>query len=164
MKISALIFLIPSLAWSAAVPLNSFEQAKLETLLRNIPGSIVKTENKGGFVRKFHQFPKSKKASFTISCYADYYGSAPIPSEKNCAVEVSNKAYTGDEFIIQFADTSTVNTLRKAIPYGSDLKKFISHERVWGQGNDGINRNLFRYSFICTAKTCDISFSTKPAL
>lgn len=164
MKFLGFLFLLPSLAWSIAVPLNSFEQAKLETLVRNIPSSLVKTENREGFVRKYHLYPKSKKSSFTINCYADYYGAAPIPSEKFCEVEVLDKDLVGDEFVIQLSDSLSVITLRKAISYGADVKKFISHERVWGQSSTGVNRNLFRYAFVCTDKICDISFATKPAL
>jgi hypothetical protein len=165
MKWTLIALLIPTVSFAAKIPVGVFEQAKLETLLRAIPTSLIKTEKLNGYTRRHHQFPKDKAASFLISCYADYFNGATVPSLKVCDVEVKEtQNLTGDEFMFKITDAASVADLRKAIPYGSDLKKNFSHERVYGQGHDGVYRNLFRYSFTCKADACDVTFATKASV
>lgn len=164
MKWTLIALLVPTVSFAAKIPVGVFEQAKLETILRAIPASLVKTEKLNGYIRKHHQFPMTKSAAFRISCYADYFNGATVPSLKVCEVNVTSENLTGDEYLIQLTDAESVQALRKAIPYGSDLKKNFSHERVYGQGHDGIYRNLFRYAFTCKTDSCDVTFSTKASV
>lgn len=165
MKWTLIALLVPSFSFAAKIPLGVFEQAKLETILRAIPSSETKTEKFDGYIRKHHLFPSDKAASFAINCYADYFNGASIPSLKVCDVEVKETAaLAGDEFLFKIADAGSVAALRKAIPYGEELKKNFSHERVYGQGHDGVYRNLFRYSFTCKTESCDVTFATKPSV
>lgn len=164
MKLILSALLLPTFAFAAKIPLGVFEQAKLETILREIPASLVKTEKFNGYIRKHHQFPNSKSAAFHINCYADYFNGAAVPSLKLCEVEVNSQNLVGDEYLIQLTDSASVTALRKAIPYGSDVKKNFSHERVYGQGHDGVYRSLFRYAFTCKTDACDVTFSTKASV
>lgn len=157
------LLLVPSVAWSAGIPVDIFDQSKLETLLRNIPSAFIKNETQNGFIRKHYQFPKNKASEFVIRCHGDYFGSATIPSYKACTVEVSSKDLAGDEMKVQVTDSSIVKDLNAAISYGSDLKKFYSTERVYGQSSDGAYKNLFRYSMICKSDSCDLVFVAKEA-
>lgn len=164
MKWTLIALLVPTFSFAAKIPLGVFEQAKLETLLRAIPESVTKTEKFDGYTRKHHQFPKDKASTFLINCYADYFNNASVPSLKVCDVEIKEAALAGDEFMFKITESDSVAALRKAIPYGQDLKKNFSHERVYGQGHDGVYRNLFRYSFTCKTESCDVTFATKASV
>ena len=157
------LLLVPTVALAAKIPVDIFDQSKLETLLRNIPEAFVKDEAQSGFIRKHYQFPKNKASSFTIKCHGDYFGTATIPSYKACEVEVNTKDLAGDEMKVQVTDSATVNALYTAISYGNDLKKSYSTERVYGQGSDGAYKNLFRYSMVCKREACDLVFVAKEA-
>ena len=165
MKWTLIALLVPTFSFAAKIPLGVFEQAKLETILRAIPKSETKTEKFDGYSRKHHQFPTTKASNFVINCYADYFKGAAVPSLKVCEVEVKETAVlAGDEYLFQITDAASVAALRKAIPYGQELKKNFSHERVYGQGHDGVYRNLFRYSFTCKTESCDVTFATKASV
>lgn len=155
------LLLIPTFALAAKVPVDIFDQSKLETLLRNIPAAFVKTETHTGHERKHYQFPTNKDSEFLIKCYADYFNSAPVPSFKACDVEVTASVFAGEEILVKITDSETVNALNAAISYGSDIKKVYSTERVSGQAADGTYKKLFRYSFICKKDSCDVVFVTK---
>lgn len=161
MKCFLALFLFPLAASAAFIPLEPFASAKLETLLRGMPSTFTNSEKIDDFVRKNYVFPKDREASFTIKCSADYYGSAPIPSAKNCEVDVKDEKASTDEVLFVITDSEVVSEMRKAIPYGDVLKKFYSHERVYGKGHDGISRNLFRFAFNCKEDQCDITFARK---
>lgn len=149
------------MAFSAQIPLNVFEQSKLETLLRGMPSAQVKKEKFKGHVRKYTQFPKIQNSAFGIKCYADFYGHAKIPSLKVCEASVESTDPVKDEYLIKLTDPEAVADLNGSISYGDQIKKFSSHEQLFGQGFDGTSRTLFRYSFICQKSSCDITFSTK---
>lgn len=155
--------LVPTFVWSARIPLDIFDQSKLEALLRSIPSAFVKNEEQTGYVRKHYQFPKNKSSSFVINCQADYFNSAPVPSFKACQVEVTSKDIAGEEIRVQTTEASVVGALYSAISYGSEVKKFIATERVYGQASDGSYKNLFRYSFSCKLDSCEIVFVAKEA-
>lgn len=164
MKWTLIALLIPTVSFAAKIPVGIFEQAKLETLLRAIPESVTKTEKLEGYTRKHHQFPKDKAASFLINCYADYFNGATVPSLKVCDVEIKEAVLAADEYMFKISDADSVAAVRKAIPYGQELKKNFSHERVYGQGHDGVYRNLFRYSFTCKTESCEVTFATKASV
>ena len=164
MKIAYLALLVPTLSFAAKIPLGVFEQAKLETVLRAIPSSVTKTEKLEGYTRKHHAFPSDKAAGFQIVCYADYFNNADIPSLKVCDVNVNESLAAADEFYFKLSDSTSVEALRKAIPYGQELKKNFSHERVYGTSHDGVYRNLFRYSITCKKESCELTFATKPSV
>jgi hypothetical protein len=162
MKLISLLLLLPTLAFAGKIPVEVFDQQKLEGLLRQIPSALVKTENQSGFVRKHYLFPQDKKAGFTIKCYADYYGTSTIPSLRLCDVDVTSTDLQGDEYFLKL-DESDSQALYKVISYGLDVKKFFSFERVYGQAHDGKYHDLFRYSIICKASSCEFTFSPKEA-
>ncbi|MBA2406276.1 MAG: hypothetical protein H0V66_15980 [Bdellovibrionales bacterium] len=161
MKLILALLFVPSLALAAKIPLDTFEQSKLETLLRKIPSALVRTEEHADFIRKHYLFPKNKSSSFTINCHADYFGAATVPSFKVCDVELLNKDYAGDEQLVVIEDVATVNDLRSSISYGAEIKKYYSFERVYGQSHDGTYRNLFRFSFVCKTASCEVTLATK---
>ena len=153
--------LVPTFSLAAQIPVEIFDQAKLETLLRNMPSSLVNTEIHEGFVRQHSLFPKSKESPFTIKCQADYFGQARVPSYKACELDILDQEFVGDEYLFTVTDHETVSLLRGAISYGDEIKKFHSVERVNGQAQDGTYRQLFRFAFICKRESCDITFATK---
>ena len=164
MKLIFIVGLFSSVAFGAKIPVDTFDQSKLETLLRKIPSALVRTESFEGFVRKHTFFPNQKQASFSIKCQADYFGKTDIPSFKACELDVSSTDIVGDEYLIQITDSLSVQALRESISYGDELKKFYSFERVYGQGHDGIYKNLFRYSVICKPESCEVTMTPKKAL
>lgn len=160
-KLSLLAVILSFNAWSVEIPLNVFEQSKLEELLRKIPSALQKRETLAGHVRKHYQFPTEKSSEFSIKCHADYFGTSQVPSLKVCEVLVSASNVVGDEYSFKLTDKKDVKALVKAISYGAEIKKVYSHERVYGQGHDGAYRQLFRYSFNCTSESCLVTFSPK---
>jgi len=163
MRLILALLLVPSFAFAAKIPVDIFDQSKLENLLRNIPSSLSRTEVHEGFVRHHHEFPKNKKANFRIKCYADYFGQAKFPSFETCEFDLSTNTLSGDELVLTIADSGVVNSLREAISYGDEVKKFYSTERVYGQASDGALRDLFRYAFICKRDACEVTVTLKPA-
>lgn len=161
MRLFFTLLLVPTFALAAKIPVEIFDQSKLETLLRNNPTALARTESHAGFVRKHYQFPKNKNADFTIKCQADYYGESKVPSYKACELDVSSKDLAGDEYQIKLTDAASVKSLRESISYGNEIKKFYSFERVYGQAYDGTYRNLFRFTFICKIDACDVTLTTK---
>ncbi len=160
-KLLALLFLFSVSAQSAEIPLNTFEQTKLETLLRKIPSAFVKKEKLTGFIRKHYLFPAQGASEFSVKCTADYFGAALVPSHKVCEASVKSGEVVNDEYLIQLTDPKIVRALYKAISYGETEKHFSSHERIYGKGHDGIWRNLFRFSFSCRKDACSVTFSPK---
>lgn len=161
MNLIFVLLMIPAISLAAKIPVEAFDQAKLESLLRSSASTLERTETREGFVRKHHVFPKNKQTTFSINCIADYFGESRIPSYKSCDLNVSNNVFAGDEQLIKITDAEMVKTLRESISYGDEVKKFYSFERVYGQAFDGTYRNLFRFSFICKRDTCDVTFATK---
>lgn len=156
-----ILLLFPLIALAAEIPLNVFEQSKLETLLRGMPSAFIKKEKFKGYERRYTQFPTRQDAGFGIKCYADFYGSAKIPSLKVCEASVESTDPVKDEYRIKLTEPEAVSALNGSISYGNEIKKFFSHEQLFGQGSEGINRTLFRYSFTCQKTACEITFSTK---
>jgi hypothetical protein len=163
MRLLLALLFVPSVAFAAKIPVDIFDQSKLENLLRNIPSSLSRTEVHEGFVRQHHEFPKNKKADFRIKCYADYFGQAKIPSFETCEFDLSGNTLSGDESVLTITDSGVVKSLREAMSYGDEVKKFYSTERVYGQASDGALRDLFRYAFICKRDACEVTVTSKPA-
>lgn len=161
MKLFFTILFFPTILFAAKIPVDTFDQAKLETLVRNIPSALIRSENHSGFFRRHYQFPNAKKAAFVIKCQADYYGEATIPSFKTCELNIPNKELANDEYLFKITDTLIINAFRNAISYGQDVKSFYSFERIFGLANDGTKRNLFRFAFICKSESCDVTIATK---
>ncbi len=153
-----------SFVFAGTIPVNSFDQAKLEAVLRKVPSALVKVENYEGFSRKFYSYPKSPTSGFHITCQADFYLNSTVPSTKSCAVEMTTTNLSGDEYEVKVTDSATVNELRNAFSYGQEIKKFYSNERVYGQSFKGVFRDLFRYSIICETQNCVMTFASKEAL
>lgn len=157
------LFLMPSLSFAARIPVEAFDQGKLEQLLRRIPSALVKTEEKAGYVRRHTQFPPAKTAPFVINCQADFYAGAIYPSTKTCQVDVDGEPRVGDEFVLTIKDPSILAGLTTAISYGGDVKKYISNELVYAQSANGKYKNIFRFSFVCKTEDCEVTFATKEA-
>lgn len=163
MKLIASLFMISSTALAGTIPLEAFDQSKLEIIVRRIPSALVKTEELEGFTRKHYLYPTNKQPDFTLKCHADYYGNAPIPTFKVCAVEVPGQPERGDEYLLTTSDEKTISELSTAISFSPNVKKSFSNEVIYGQAYDGSYRNLFRYSIVCKADSCQFTFSPKAA-
>lgn len=170
MKRWPLAILVSTSAFGVEIPLAGFDQLKLESLLRTIPQSFVREEAQNGFVRKFYQFPKSqnpnqdqnKSSEFIINCEGDYYRSSKIASFARCKLNTNNKNQRGgDEFLMKITSPDIVGPLFQAIPYSDKVKKYYSGEYFDGVAHTGAFQNIFRYSFVCTPNSCDMTFSTK---
>ncbi len=165
MNIFVLLFSLSAI--SAVIPVSSFDQSKLETLLRKIPSAYIETHKDNGVIRKTYIYPA--EGPLIIHCYADYFESAPVPTYKTCTIEVSVGRFEsivsekkGDEFKVRFTDPEMVNEMSEAITFGSLSKEVYSHERVYGLAFEGIWRNLFRFRFSCLKKACEVTFTPKP--
>lgn len=163
MKLIASLLFVPSFVLAATIPMEDFDQSKLEQLLRKIPNSVIKTENLNGFVRKHTQFPLNMfNAEFSIKCSADYYANADVPSIKKCTVDVSDEAITqGDVITTKITDPTLVSQLSNAIPYLKDDKKFYSNERFKALAFTGDFATVFRFIFNCKQNACEAQFSPK---
>jgi hypothetical protein len=155
-------FLFSGISFAATIPVESFDQSKLEILLRKIPESLVKEENDSNFKRKFHEFPSSSNAGFKITCQADYFSEATIPSEKKCQLNLDNLTSNADEVSVTISDEKLVTSLRSAISYGQEVKSFYSTERIHGLSLDRKYRDIFRYAFVCQEKICQLTFAKIP--
>jgi hypothetical protein len=160
--IGLISLLSSSFVFAGAIPVDSFDQSKLEAVLRKIPSALVKVENHQGFSRKFYSYPKSP-SGVHISCQADFYLNSTVPSTKSCVVEMKTTNLSGDEYQVTLTDSAVVSELRNALSYGMETKKFYSTERVYGQSFAGGYRDLFRYSFICETQSCLLTFASKEA-
>lgn len=162
-KMIGLALIISNLSHAGIIPVDSFDQSKLESLLRKIPTSLVKEEQHTNFKRKIHEFPVTGNSDFKIKCHGDYYLNSIIPSDKKCQVEVSNLNSGTDEVLIAVSDVSNVNELRSALSYGKETKSFYSTERVHGLSLQKKYRELFRYSIVCDVKKCHLTFAKIPS-
>jgi hypothetical protein len=162
MKNFLLLVLFSSMASAAVIPLDSFDQSKLEHLLRKMPSTLVKTEALDGFTRKHFVFP-AKKTGFSIRCSSDFYSKAELPSEKRCEVTISDEAaLKGDEYLFKVTDPAVANPLYTALSYGLEEKKYYSNETLRGvAAQDGVFRQIFRYILACKPGSCDLIFSPK---
>ena len=149
----------------AAIPLEQFDQQKLEALMRRIPSALVKTEDQNGkFERKFYSFPKLDDKGFKINCQADHYLNNPLPSASSCTLTVMKDLDVRyDEHAIDFKDPFVVTSIYSAIHSGAETKKFYSNERVYGLGLNGKYAENFRYVFTCSKEKCQLTVSNKPA-
>ncbi len=149
----------------AAIPLEQFDQQKLESLMRRIPSALVKTEDQGGkFERKFYSFPKMDDKGFKIKCQADHYLGSPLPSASSCTLHMLKDADVRyDEHAVEFNDTHVVTSIYNAIHSQSVTKKFYSNERVYGLGVNGKYGENFRFTFSCSQEKCQLTMCTKPA-
>lgn len=148
-----------------AIPLEQFDQQKLESLLRRIPSAFVRSENQGGkFERKFYSFPKMDDKGFKINCEGDHYLPSTIPSASTCTLTMIKDADVRyDEQLVEFKDPFTVTSLYNAINSLAEIKKFYSNERVYGVGINGRYAENFRYAFSCFKEKCQLTMSTLPA-
>lgn len=150
-----LLFSFSSLA--EIVPLEKFDQSKLQQLLSRIPSALKRQEKNGALIRHYYSYPKS--GSFKINCEADFYHNLSIPSDRRCSLEMDTSLVQGDEIVLKINDSSTVQELFKAISYGSEIKKFYSEDRMKGRRADSSYGLIFRYIFICTTKECDVKLT-----
>ena len=164
MKFFFILLLVATNALAVEIPVETFDQSKLESLLRKIPTALIATTRGNGFVKKTTRYPDAKSL-FAIVCEADYFGNSDIPTNKSCKVTISDKTdLRGDEYLIKITDSRRVNEMYNAIPYGPEVRKSYSHERVYGQAWEGDYKNIFRFMIVCKKTSCDFRFSPKEAL
>lgn len=161
MKLVFIFLIFANASWATKIPVTIFDQSKLEAVLRNIPTSLKNIETFNGYKRHHLKFPDSDKSQFTITCQADYFRGSQVPSYKACELDVVSSAHVGEEYSIKVINPKVVEALRSAFSYGSEVKKFYSTERIYGQAFDGSYRDLFRYMFICSSTICEATFATK---
>lgn len=146
----------------AAIQLDSFDQQKLEGLMRKIPSALVSTETIGATEKKTYVFPKMEDKGFKVNCTAIHYLGNQLPSKTDCTLNMLKDADARfDEHLVEFKDPFTVKSLYNAISFGTDVKKFYSTERVYGLGVNGKYQENFRYVFSCTKEKCQVTMSTK---
>mgnify|MGYP006188517475 CR=1 FL=1 len=148
-----------------AIPLEIFDQQKLEALVRKIPTALIKTEtvdpNKQ---KKIYSFPKMDDKGFKINCDAEHFLGSALPSKSSCTLHMLKEADARmDEHQIEFKDPFVVNALYDSISYGTDTKKWFTSERVYGVSLNGRYKEHFRYAISCSKEKCQMTFSTKPA-
>lgn len=147
-----------------AIPLQGFDQHKLEALLTKIPSAFVKSETYPDFERKFFTFPAKTQKDFQISCQSDYFFQSAVASNPKCSLIIFGNLDDGkDEQLMELKDPYVVKSLYGAISYGSELKKMHSLERVYGLSLNGKYRRHFRYTLTCSIESCQLTMSTKPA-
>jgi hypothetical protein len=143
----------------SAIPLEAFDQQKLETLVRRIPEALVRTEKIEHGEKRFYSYPKNS-SGFKINCESTHYLHSKFPSDLNCSLNITQEIDPKlDEHQITFTDSE----LYKTLSYDADVKKFYSNERVYGLKMNGKYGEMFRYGFICDVKNCQLTFSTRPA-
>jgi hypothetical protein len=126
-----------------SIPLEKFDQSKLENLLRNIPEAYVQTQPVENFERRFYSFPDIS-FGFNISCSADHFEGAQIPSAKRCTFLVDEREMQGRKYRLEILDPEVVSAFRIAL----GGKKIWSTELV---------DKKFRYAFECDQNRCLIS-------
>ena len=145
-----------------AIPLETFDQQKLEALLRKIPEAHAKTVEVTNGKRRIYSYPKSLRESFQFNCEADFLFDSEFPSYSKCSLNISQElSPKEDEHLIVVNNSELASSLYKAIPEGMELKKFYSTERVYGLKLNGKYGNHFRYSLVCSEQKCDLTVSTK---
>ncbi len=149
----------------AAIPLEKFDQQKLESLMRRIPSALVQTRDMDGkFERKFYIFPKYDDKGFKIYCQADHYLGNPLPSASSCSLDMlKDHDVRYDEHALEIKDAHLVSSLYSAIHSPAETKKWYSNEKVYGLGLNGKYAENFRYTFSCSKEKCQLTMSTKPA-
>ncbi len=150
----------------AAIPLEQFDQQKLESLMRRIPSALVQTRDmEGKFVRKFYIFPKFDDKGFKIYCQADHYLKNPLPSSSSCTLTMlKDHDVRYDEHALEFKDASVVSSLYNAINSQAETKKWYSNEKVYGLGLSGKYGQNFRYTFTCSKEKCQLTLSSQTNL
>ncbi len=165
MKLFFLFYLLTSSAWALVIPVEGFDQSKLEHLMRKMPSAFVKTVTMEGFERRHYVFP-SNDAPFSFKCSADYYLAAKVPSMNRCEVTVNEGKSEGikveaknDEIVVKLTDKKFSSALYNGISHGQALKKLYSTERAFGVSATGTSRYLFRYLIWCQPESCELSFT-----
>lgn len=143
-----------------AIPLETFDQQKLEGLLRKIPAAHVRTETLTK-EKRFYEFPKMNDKGFKIRCEAEHHLGSPLPSKSSCTLELLKaEDQRFDEQTVEFKDPFVVNSLYEAISFGTDTKRFYSNERVYGVNLGGKYAEHFRYGLVCSKEKCQFNMST----
>lgn len=168
MKYFLTLLFIPIVGMSAVIPVEKFDQSKLETLLRKIPSAFVEAREENGVTRKTYLYPA--QGPLRVVCVADHFDQSEIPTYKSCkmSVEVGQvngilSEKNGDEYRVIISDPSLAREIYKGISFGASSKVHNSHEQVYGRSFEGTQKNLFRYSFVCGLKSCIVTASTKPS-
>jgi hypothetical protein len=149
-----------------AIPLTSFDQQKLETLMRRIPTAFVRSENISGIEKKYYSYPVMNDMGFKVLCEADHYMSSPLPSKSVCALNIlQDHDQRFDEHKVELNDSDVVTDLFNAISFGPrpDTRRMYSNERVYGLGLNGRYQDHFRFSFTCSPEKCQMTMSTAKA-
>lgn len=143
-----------------AIPLEAFDQQKLEALLRKIPAALVKEERLSRSEKRYYEYPKMNDKGFKIRCEAEHYLGSPLPSKSNCTLHLLKaEDQRSDEQSVEFKDPFVVNSFYEAISFGAETKRFYSNERVYGVNLAGKYVEHFRYGLVCSKDKCQFNMS-----
>lgn len=166
--ILSLLLLVPTLVWSVAIPVEKFDQSKLENLLRRMPSTFVDEVQDGDKIIKTFKFPQDE-SPFQITCQSTWFGESPLPTYKSCLVEVEKGEVQGitstkinDVYQIKISEAKAVSELYSAMSFGEVVKKMNAFERVKGKAETGRIEEIFRYAFICQAQECTLRLISLP--
>jgi hypothetical protein len=144
---------------AVAIPLEQFDQQKLEFLVRKIPAALVRTETLT-VEKRFYEFPKMDDKGFKIKCESEHHLGSQFPSKSSCTLNILkdiDQRY--DEHLVEFKDPYVVKSLFEAMSYGRDVKKFYSNERVYGVSVNGKYVDHFRFALSCSTEKCQFNMS-----
>lgn len=146
--------------FAIAIPLETFDQQKLEGLLRKIPAALVKQETLARVEKRFYEFPKMDDKGFKIRCEAEHHLGSQLPSKSACTLDLLNpEDQRTDEQSTELKDPFVVKSLYEAISFGAETKRFYSNERVYGVNLSGKYVEHFRYGLVCTKDKCQFNMS-----
>lgn len=150
------------LLFLTALNLDTFDQQKLESLLRKIPEAVVSVDQIPNGEKRLYSYPKDESSGFQVKCEANFFLGASYPSSSQCSLTIfETHSVKQDEHKITITDPRVVGDLYAAISEGKELKKFYSNERVYGLKLNGRYGDHFRYALLCNKTKCELSFSTK---
>lgn len=147
---------------ATAIPLESFDQQKLESLMRKIPAAYVRTLEGEGKKTLFYSFPKMDDKGFKINCQAEYFSHSSLPTNTKCDLTMlQDLDGRTDEYMTEFKDPFVVKSFYEAISYTTAVKTWVTSERIYGVARDGRYKEHFRYTISCSKEKCQMTFSTK---
>jgi hypothetical protein len=167
MKYVGLLTLFPISVFAISIPVDHFDQSKLEYVVSQIPSAFVSSQKVHDHTRKWYSYPKNESL-FKINCTADYYRGSSVPSNSDCTLNLYEKNisgmvmdFKGDEYLIKVTDTQVIKDFFRMMPYTGEIRRIYSTERVLGLSYTGIQQKLFRYRFACNESYCEFTFTSK---
>jgi uncharacterized membrane protein len=156
-----LLLVLPLTSFATTIPMDSFDQLKLEETLRAIPAAADNTKG----LEKTYSFPKDSEL-FKIRCKGQHFKEAKIPTSPTCEIDLKVGEAKGykveqahDQWRVQISEEKIAKRFFKVLQQG----KLTATEQVYAGDVEGVYANQFRYQFLCEKKSCTVVFLTKPA-